>query len=132
MNTKTILVIIVPIVILFALIGGISYISSNGNVVVSDSMAPALHKGDVVIVDKNPINIQVRDIVIYKAVWFPQPVIHRVIAIKKDSRGNEFYEMKGDNLPVSDPELVSKDQIISKVEYTIPQIGYMSLKIRGL
>lgn len=132
MDTKTILVIIVPIVILFALIGGISYISLNGNVVVSDSMTPALHKGDVVIVDKNPDNIQVRDILIYKATWFPQPVIHRVIAIKKDSKGNELYEMKGDNLPVSDPELVSKDQIISKVEYTIPQIGYMSLKIRGL
>ena len=132
MNTKIILVIIASIVILFALIGGIIYISSNGNVVVSNSMAPALHKGDVVIVDKNPDNIQVGDILIYKATWFPQPVIHRVISIKKDSKGNELYEMKGDNLPVSDPELVSKNQIISKVVNTIPQIGYMSLRIRGL
>ncbi len=132
MNTKIILILIVSIVILFALIGGISYISSNGNVVVSNSMAPALHKGDVVIVDKNPDDIQVGDILIYKATWFPQPVIHRVIAIKKDSKGNELYEMKGDNLPVSDPELVSKNQIISKVVNTIPQIGYMSLRIRGL
>lgn len=108
-----------------------SNISSNMNVVVSESMAPALHRGDIIIVDKNPNNIQVGDIVVYKPIWFSQPVVHRVIAIKNDSNGNTVYQMKGDNNPLPDPE-ASKSQIMSKVVNTIPKIGYITLWIRRL
>ncbi|WP_414469169.1 signal peptidase I [Methanobacterium sp. ACI-7] len=130
---KIAVILIVSILALVSLIGvGAIYISSNMNLVVSESMAPTLHRGDVVIVEKNPDNIQVGDIVVYDAVWFPQPIIHRVIAIKNDSKGNILYQMKGDNLPVPDPELVSKNQITSKVVNIIPEIGHTALQIRGL
>ncbi len=58
------------------------------NVVVSGSMEPVFYRGDIVVVEKanflginefNPEDVQVGDIVIYKANWFPEPVIHRVI-----------------------------------------------------
>lgn len=108
------------------------------NVVVSETMAPTLHRGDVVIVTKNTSNIQVGDIVIYKGTWFPDPVIHRVISIKNDSNGNIRYELKGDNNPKPDPELVSPNQITYKVVNTnngpqvIPKLGYITIWLRGL
>jgi signal peptidase I len=46
--------------------------------------------------------------------------------------------MKGDNLPVSDPELVSSTQIISIAvklnnnPLIIPKVGYITLWARGL
>lgn len=115
--------------------------TNNGQnmvVVVSGAMEPALYRGDIVFVEENPSNIQVGDILVYNATWFNQPVIHRVISVKNDSKGNTVYEMKGDNNPVPDPVLVSKDQIISRVVNTgsspsvIPKIGYITLWIRGL
>ena len=60
------------------------------NVVVSGSMEPAFYRGDIVLVEKadflgihefNPEDVKVGDIVVYDAVWFDQPVIHRVIRI---------------------------------------------------
>jgi len=104
----------------------------NVDVVASGSMEPALYRGDVVIVDKNPDTIQVGDIIVYNATWYHLPIVHRVIAIKTDSNGNTLYETKGDNNPVSDPRLVTRNQIISKVQYTIPKIGYISLWLKGM
>lgn len=101
-------------------------------VVVSDSMEPTLYEGDIAIVEDNPNNIQVGDIVIYNATWYSKPIIHRVIGIKQDYYGNTFYVMKGDNNPVPDPELVYRSQITSKVEYSIPKIGNIIIWIRGL
>lgn len=100
-------------------------------VVVSDSMEPTLYEGDIAIVDDNPDNIQVGDIVIYNATWYSKPIIHRVIGIKHDPYGNTFYVMKGDNNPVPDPELVYRSQITSKVEYSVPKIGNIIIWIRG-
>ncbi len=108
------------------------------NVVVSDTMAPTIHRGDIVIVTKNITNIQVGDIIIYNATWFSDPVIHRVISIQNDSEGNIRYELKGDNNPKPDPKLVSPNQIIYKVVNTdngpdvIPKVGYITLWLRGL
>lgn len=100
-------------------------------VVASGSMEPALYEGDVAIVEENPDNIQVGDIVIYNAVWYSRPIIHRVIDIKQYSNGNVLYEIKGDNNPVPDPELVSRNQITSKVIFTIPEIGHILLWMNG-
>ena len=80
-------------------------------VVASSTMEPTLYRGDIVVVEKNPNNIQVGDIVVYNASWYPNPVIHRIISIKNDSEGNTRYELKGDNLNISDPELASPGQI---------------------
>ncbi len=107
-------------------------------VVASSTMEPVLHRGDIVIVEKNPDNIRVGDIVIYNASWYPKsPIIHRIVAIKNDSKGNTRYELKGDNLNISDPELVSPNQISYRVLNTengpnvIPKLGYIELWIRG-
>ena len=108
------------------------------NVVVSGSMEPVMYRGDIVIIDTNPSTIQVGDIIVYKATWINEDVIHRVIAIGTESNGSTVLETKGDNNPVPDPALVYPDQILSKVvsingqPLIIPKIGYITLWIRGL
>lgn len=121
-------------------------IAQHMNVVVSGSMEPVLYRGDIVIIENNPDvnNINVGDIVVYKATWFPQPVIHRIIAKGQLPNGTTVYEIKGDNNPAPDPALVTPGQIVSKVvnypwskspgsnPIVIPKIGYVTLWIRGL
>jgi signal peptidase I len=114
-------------------------IAQHMNVVVSGSMEPVMYRGDIVVVDQNPTSVQVGDIVVYHATWFPEPVIHRVKEIYKTSNGSTYLVTKGDNNPTSDPYPVQfPDQVISKVvdignqPLIIPKIGYITLWIRGL
>jgi signal peptidase len=147
LSKKLISVIFIGIISLIFISGLIGIYSQNiditsqnteTNVVATGSMEPTLYRGDIVIVEKNPDKVNVGDIAVYNAVWFDQPVLHRVIAIKKSSDGDVMYETKGDNNPVSDPYLVKRNQIISKVKMgknglaIIPKIGYITLRIRGL
>lgn len=121
------------------------------NVVVSGSMEPVFYRGDVVVIEKtnflgfNEINtsdIKVGEVVIYDATWFPEPVIHRVIAKGTTPDGKLFYTTKGDNNQVQDPAPVYPEQIEAKVIsfgqppghtlFVIPKIGYVTLWIRGI
>jgi signal peptidase I len=104
------------------------------SVVGSNSMGPALHKGDLVILNYNPHSINRGDIIVYYASWLPNmAVIHRVIAIKEVSKGEIFYLTKGDNNLNVDSEPVSPEKVISKVvsigdrPLLIPRIGYIFL-----
>jgi len=114
-------------------------VAQHMNVVVSGSMEPVMYRGDIVIVDQNPSSVQVGDIVVYKATWVNEDVIHRVKEIYTASDGNTYLITKGDNNPVPDPYPVKyPDQVISKVvsindqPIIIPKIGYITLWIRGL
>ncbi|HEX3013560.1 MAG TPA: signal peptidase I [Methanobacterium sp.] len=131
MNTKEIVTYIVII-----LIGII--VAQHLNVVVSGSMEPVMYRGDIVVID-NPNSVQVGDIVVYRATWFPEPVIHRVKEIYRTSNGSTYLITKGDNNPTADPYPVQfPDQVISKVveigghPLIIPKIGYVTLWIKGL
>ena len=122
-------------------------IASHMNVVVSGSMEPVFYRGDVVVLEQtnflglneiNPNDLNVGNIVIYHATWFPEPVIHRIVYKGQDSQGKEYYITKGDNNPVPDPAVVYPDQVAAKVvtigntPLVIPKIGYITLWIRGL
>jgi len=113
-------------------------VAQHMDVVVSGSMEPVMYRGDIVIVDQNPSSVQVGDIVIYKATWVPEDVIHRVKEIYKTSNGT-YLITKGDNNSVPDPvPVLYPDQVISKVvsingqSIIIPKVGYITLWIRGL
>ena len=99
-------------------------VAQHMNVVVSGSMEPVMYRGDIVV---------------YKATWVNEDVIHRVKEIYKTSDGNTYLITKGDNNPVPDPYPVQyPDQVVSKVvsingqPLIIPKIGYITLWIRGL
>jgi signal peptidase len=135
----------IAIYIAIIIIGVIA--AQHMNVVVSGSMEPVFYRGDIVLVEKanflgihefNPKDVKKGDIVIYNANWFPDPVIHRVVATGTAKNGTKYYIIKGDNNPVPDPAVVYPSQITARVltignqPLFIPRIGYITLWIRGL
>jgi len=121
-------------------------IAQHMNVVVSESMEPLLYRGDIVVVEKanflginefDPNDVEVGDVVVYQATWFPNPVIHRVINVS-EINGSKYFTIKGDNNPVEDPELVSPYQITERVvkigDYPVilPKVGYITIWLKGL
>lgn len=93
------------------------------DVVVSGSMEPVFYRGDIVLVEKadflgihefNADDVKVGDVVVYDAVWFDQPVIHRIIDIK-NINGTTMYMIKGDNNDSPDPYYVQASQIREKI-----------------
>ena len=116
------------------------------NVVVSGSMEPVMYRGDIVVIQKanlfgiqefDPHTVQVGDIVVYNAVWYDSPVIHRVIKIA-EINGTVCYMIKGDNNKKPDPYWVTAEQITDRVvtigdqPLIIPKIGYITLWFKGL
>ncbi len=87
--------------------------------VVSESMEPTLHVGDMVIIQKSD-TYNVGDIVVY--MYGSKPIIHRIIEIK-----NGDYIIKGDNNPASDPYPVKKSQIVGKSIAVLPLAGFPRL-----
>ena len=121
-------------------------VAQHMNVVVSESMEPLLYRGDIVIVEKanflginefDPNDVEIGDVVVYQATWFPNPVIHRVINVS-EINGSKYFIIKGDNNPVEDPELVSPYQITERVvkigDYPVilPKVGYITIWLKGL
>ena len=99
---------------LFEIIGYRSY------TVLSGSMEPRFYPGDIVITKhKNKTDIKVNDIVTYRD---NDGVIitHRVI-----EETPEGYITKGDNNNVEDAEVLTKENIIGEVKFSIPKIGYV-------
>lgn len=122
-------------------------LAAHLSVVVSGSMEPSFYRGDIVatvnvdtygVQEFNPYtDVSVGDVVVYDAVWYEEPVIHRVIDIQSIN-GSTYYTIKGDNNEVEDPYLVTPEQITKKVIkfgdnlLIIPKIGYITLLFRGL
>jgi signal peptidase I len=122
-------------------------VAQHLNVVVSGSMEPVFYRGDVVVIEKtdflglneiNPSDLNVGDIVIYRATWYPEPVIHRIINKGTTPDGRVYYITKGDNNSGPDPVPVYSNQVQAKVakvgntSLIIPKVGYITLWIRGL
>lgn len=99
---------------LFEIIGYRSY------TVLSGSMEPKFYPGDIVITKhKNKTDIKINDIVTYRD---NDGVIitHRII-----EETPEGYITKGDNNNVEDVDILTKENIIGEVKFSIPKIGYV-------
>lgn len=116
--------------------------------VVSNSMVPTFHRGDMVVVQGTPFEeIEEDDIVVFDSKFMPMPVIHRVI-----NRSNGTIDTRGDANPgqvrfcvdgrrirrfqgscgpgeelVNIEKDVRPEQIRGRVEAIIPYLGYAKL-----
>lgn len=89
-------------------------------VVLSGSMEPNLYPGDLIFTFKsNPKKLEVGDIITFNS--NNQVITHRIEQI--DEKG---YVTKGDNNNSVDEELVKEEDIIGKVVFKIPKVGYVS------
>lgn len=99
---------------LFEIIGFRSY------TVLSGSMEPEFYPGDMVITKhKSKTDIQVNDIVTFRD---NDGVIitHRIIGETLDG-----YITKGDNNNVEDADILTPENIIGEVKFSIPKLGYV-------
>mgnify|MGYP001590130163 CR=1 FL=1 len=91
--------------------------------VVSESMEPILHRGDLVFVIKAN-DLKVGDIVIYQKAGDQFTIIHRIIEKREDG-----YIIKGDNNHGPDSGVVKPHQINGKVLFAVPLLGYPRLAL---
>jgi signal peptidase len=99
-------------------------------VILTGSMEPSIKPGDLIIIRKCSIDdIKVGDVIGYQLNDFN--VVHRVIEIY------HYYEetiliTKGDANKTADVKPVSSDQILGKLEYTIPYFGYPAYLLKNI
>jgi len=99
-------------------------------VVASGSMIPKLQVYDVLIVQGHVLfeDVQIGDIIVFdRPTGHDRVIVHRVVAITDEDP--RIIRTKGDNNNASIPGTdfpITKEEYIGKVEYIIPQIGFVT------
>lgn len=91
----------------------------------SGSMSPALKTGDVVVI-KPVSSYQVNDIITFNS-HQNFTVTHRITQIN-----DKLFTTKGDANPVTDQNEIDESQILGKVFFTLPKIGYFIMFVKSL
>lgn len=95
-------------------------------IVLSGSMEKEINIGDIVLVKKiEPRNLKEGDIISFEQKG--ETITHRIVEIQD----KEIYT-KGDNNNSLDIEPVNFNSVKGKVEYKIPKLGILILKINKL
>jgi signal peptidase len=100
--------------------------------VLSGSMEPTIHVGDVVVVDQvPPLDVRVGDIVTFRDPEDPSRLItHRVRQI--DVQGNEVHVVtKGDANTSVETWKIDRSGTVGRVSYHIWRLGYLMFWIRS-
>lgn len=115
------------IIIFFALSVIFSFFSIPGGIrvfnVMSGSMEPAIKTGSLVFV-KEKEDYKIGDIITFKKVDNnKETVTHRVVEIEEQNQ-IRFYRVKGDANESSDSQLIGEYNIVGKVLFSVPFLGY--------
>jgi len=101
---------------------------------ISSSMEPTLNIGDLLIVqgvsDFDGVNagLEDGDIIIFRKPANPHEfVVHRAVEKSQTSNGEPYLATKGDNNRSRDPWVITEDNIIGKVIWRIPLLGYIKI-----
>lgn len=106
---------------------------SHSYVVRSGSMEPAIQVGSVVIIQPvKPSHVEKDDIITFEDEEVSEEegsehtnrVTHRVVKIRKNSEKLEF-KTKGEANEDPDPGWVKEDQLVGKVMFSVPKLGYV-------
>jgi signal peptidase len=95
-------------------------------IVLSGSMSPAFDAGSLVFVKPVAVGeIQEGDVVTFRNLGDGEVVVtHRVIAVEETEEGIAF-RTKGDANNVEDPDLLPAGNVIGKVIFALPYMGYL-------
>lgn len=121
-------VIIVVLFVIVSLTSGIfHYLAIT---IGSGSMSPNIQKGDIVIVKK--INSQEikdlkeGDVLVFR--YHDKIVVHRVIEIEK-GESDYTFQTKGDHNNSKDSWIITERDLVGKVQFKIPFLGYPTVKL---
>jgi len=119
--------VLLVIVIILALLLIISVLPIPGNykvlMVLSGSMEPVIKTGSIVAV-KPSEDYQINDIITFHSSKSETPVTHRIVDTG-ESDDTVSYKVKGDANEESDWKEVSKENVIGKVLFSVPLLGYV-------
>ncbi|KAI2809281.1 hypothetical protein RDWZM_003392 [Blomia tropicalis] len=104
-------------------------------VVLSGSMEPAFHRGDLLfLTNYNEDPIRVGDIVVFKIKGRDIPIVHRVLKLHEKDDGNVKILTKGDNNSVDDRGLyapgqlwLEKKDIVGRTRGFVPYVGIVTI-----
>jgi signal peptidase len=125
---KIIYYVILGAILFIALLLIVSVFPITGNIkllsVLSGSMEPAIHTGSVVII-KPAFSYKVGDVITFgQNTKTEVPTTHR-IAEMKVVEGNAVYKTKGDANNAEDTKEVLVKDVIGKVYFSIPYLGFI-------
>lgn len=119
--------ILIPILFIICFVTGV--FKYKPIAILSNSMHPVFNRGDVVVIQKLGKNdlkkIKKYDIIEY--ILGNDIITHRIIHIEEHNNKKKRYTTMGDNNNAPDIKKVDEDQILGKVIFTIPKIGYPSI-----
>lgn len=99
--------------------------------VATGSMEPTVAVGDVVVTcPSSAENLREGDIIRYQK--GATTVIHRIVACTQDENGGLAFITQGDSNNTPDADPVLPEQILGKVIFNIPKLGYLSLWMHGM
>lgn len=99
-------------------------------VVKSGSMEPRIHTGSVVI-DHKEDKYTADEVITFKVTNSKDTITHRIVEVDNNANGTT-YQVKGDANETPDPSLVMGNNIVGKVKFTIPYLGYLIAFIRTI
>jgi len=98
-------------------------------VIISPSMVPNINVYDAVITARVPQNrIGMYDVITFLSKEIEThgvPITHRVVGILKTEDGERAYRTKGDNNNKEDKAIILQSEVIGKVLFRIPMLGYV-------
>ncbi len=135
----SVLIILGIIVLLFLAYGIDQYIGKKNNearsplfsayVIISPSMVPNINVYDAVFTMRvSQSKIKLYDIITFLSKEIETngtPITHRVVGILETSDGERAYRTKGDNNESEDRALIRQSEVLGKVLFRIPMIGYV-------
>ncbi|WP_433080470.1 signal peptidase I [Dactylosporangium sp. CA-052675] len=103
---------------------GVAGLGWKPYVVMSESMAPSMHAGDLIFVDPHAQSVAQYEIVTYND---PRgPVTHRVVAQAADGA----LTVKGDADPRAAPSAVDRKHVVGPVRLILPHVGWPVQQVR--
>jgi signal peptidase len=101
------------------------------HVILSESMRPTINIGDVVGLkrDFQLSDIHVGDIIAFRQPDISVPITHRVVEIV-ETETNVGYRTQGDASEQRDGWIVTAEQVIGKVIFHIPRLGYVTKLVK--
>ena len=105
-------------------------------VVLSGSMEPAFHRGDILFLHMGFTPFRAGDIVVFKVADRDIPIVHRVIKVHEKESGEVDLLTKGDNNRVDDRGLyapgqrwLEREDILGKAVGTLRYVGMVTIAL---
>lgn len=115
------------VVVIPKIVGGIPL------TVLTSSMIPHFPPGTLIVdLPAQSASLRIGDVATYQIEsGKPGVITHRIIAIHSSSDGSRTFQFKGDNNSQPDVDEVSAEQVMGKVWFSLPYLGYLNNAING-